>query len=153
MKVVRIEDAENYEPEKDWKRILLGEMVQETRKRETKTGGTIWLLVSYVPVKNSNNKKIQKIMILAQDISKEKIAEIELQKHAEALKQQEEKMRMNMEMLETTMSRMTMRDKEFNRMMETVDDQMLRRETDKDGKIIFVNSSFEISRFISFDLI
>ncbi len=70
-----VPEAERPEFEKFWSRVVAGEPYMVAVQRERKdTGGRIWLLNQYIPLKDSDGKVI-KIVYLATDITEMKEAE------------------------------------------------------------------------------
>lgn len=94
-----IPDEEIIEFKKLWQSVCEGNLHQITVKRKSKqTDDDIWLLNQYTPVKDSKGQ-VLKILYMAIDITKQKNIEEQAKKQADALAQQEEAMRQNMEEL------------------------------------------------------
>lgn len=77
---------------KFWSELNKCKLQRGDFKRVTKDGREIWLSASYTPALDKNGKPY-KVIMLAQDISEKKKAELELHRQAEELRAQGEKLR------------------------------------------------------------
>jgi PAS domain S-box-containing protein len=77
---------------KFWAELQEGKMRRGDFKRLTKDGRDIWINASYTPALDKNGKPY-KVIQLAQDITEKKKAELELQRQAEELRSQGEKLK------------------------------------------------------------
>ncbi len=67
-----------------WKRLTSGKSVSRNQLCKTKSQKPFWLKVSFTPVENTNGE-IYKVLLLAENITEEKLREVELQSHIQAI--------------------------------------------------------------------
>jgi hypothetical protein len=83
-------DIENFN--EIWEQVILGNPFQGQLKFLSKYEEEKWFRVSFTSVNDMYNE-VAKVIFIANEITNEKIMEMETRKHSEQLKQQEEKLR------------------------------------------------------------
>lgn len=74
-----------------WRQVARGQQHESIVQRKTKNGEMIWLLTSFTPIYTTDGT-LQKILYLANDITEQKQIELEAQKLANDLKNNQEEM-------------------------------------------------------------
>ena len=77
--------------EEIWESVIAGKQFETVEERQTKDGLTIWLLMSYTPIYDTNGD-VDKILFLANNITTQKQVEIDAKKLAAELKANETEM-------------------------------------------------------------
>jgi PAS domain S-box-containing protein len=95
-----------------WHRLRKGEAIFGEQIRKNKNGEKVWLIASYVPVKN-NEGKVFKIFKIAFNITDYKSLLEQTKAQAEALQANEEELRQNLEELSATQEVMAKKNKEL----------------------------------------
>ena len=118
-----------FEFENMWKGLLAGKNFNGTVKLYDKEKNAIWLIVSFTIVKGKD-KKISKILFIANDITQQKLNEEKIKKQTKALEEQEEFMTQNMteamdfqETMEKEMAKMKEREAKIKEKFETSADK------------------------------
>lgn len=127
-------------------------------RRLTKDGRELWLSASYTPALDKNGKPY-KVIMLAQDISEKKKAELELHRQAEELRAQGEKLRKYTSELEDIKKNLSEKLNEASKgLMKKIKDIEMEKEKNmavlegcvdgvisfgQDGKIVYFNHSAE----------
>ncbi len=96
---------------KFWENIRLGQMIDEVIQIQTKNGYA-WLNISYTPIFD-NNEDLNKVLLLAIDVTQTQKQKEELLEQAEEMTAQEEEMLQNFEALHTAQDEMSKKQKEL----------------------------------------
>lgn len=137
-----IPDEEMEKFEADWKNIVKGEMIKETRKRKDKEGKDVWLLVSYSALEDKEGHA-SKVLILAHDITEQKVAEIALANKSKELEEQEKSLKATLTQLNENQEKLKKKSNEAQEIISSIDERMGRVEYDTEGHVISVNEMME----------
>ncbi len=87
-----IPEDEKQEFDKIWEQVINGKPFEGVVKRQTTKGKDVWLLISYTPVVD-NHDKIYKVLLLASDITKQKLSESRMREQAKKLLEKNKRFR------------------------------------------------------------
>lgn len=114
---------------KIWEKLEKGEYYEGIFKRITKQKREIWLLASYTPIFDEN-KKLQRIVYLANNITKQKRIEVEAQKQAQEMLEEELKHQIRIQQLEKTEKILRKAEKQYITEIEELKKQINNKTTD-----------------------
>lgn len=134
-------DQPNENNQNVWNHVITNSSYTGVLHLRNRYNNSIWLLASLVAMKNSENE-LDKILLLANDITKQMETEAEIRANAEILKEQENQMRLNMEEMMQIQEEMAKTEAEMRGFIEAIDHTLVKGEYDKDGIIQNVNQLF-----------
>jgi methyl-accepting chemotaxis protein len=137
-----------------WKKLANGIAEIGQFKRFTKTGEVVWIQGAYNPIFDEKGKPY-KVMKVVQDITEQKLLEMQVQEQLEGMQATEEELRQNMEEMQSIQEDMERKTKEMERIkaelearMNVLDKAALLSESDLYGNITFVNAKFcEVAKY------
>lgn len=101
----------------------------------------IWLKEIYTPVVN-NDDEVYKVVMLAFDVTKNKMLDMELREKEEELRAQEELMQENFQEFEESQQELNYQRAEVNALFDAIDQALITAEIDLNGKFMRVNRFF-----------
>ncbi|MDJ1506645.1 PAS domain S-box protein [Xanthocytophaga agilis] len=124
-----------------WQNLQNGNVFMGQVVRYSKDQQSIWMQVSYAPVKDRDGK-YTKVIKLANDITRQKELEIFSQQQVEELRAQEEELRQNMEELVSTQEEIERQSKQLHALSAAVNSTLATIEFDRNGYVISANDNF-----------
>lgn len=124
-----------------WTQVLNGIATEHEALIKTSNGQDKWFKGTYTPVKNADNE-IYKILYIANDITDQKLMELEMQEQNTALREQQEKNQNSMAEMERLYQEMETQKVEMEGLIQAIDQSTFAIEHDLNGYITRVNNPF-----------
>ncbi len=125
-----------------WKRVLNGEIIKQESELGTDAENKRWLYTIYAPVKNEEGEVV-KVINLSNDITKQKLLEIEAKEQAQKLEHQRSVMQQHLKKLTATQKEMSRKEAELRGLIEAVDVALIKVEYSTNAEFISANENFE----------
>lgn len=136
-----IDNPEDSKLTKTWDSLFDGNPVEGLYRAKHKDGKYIWLLASFSPSLNEDDT-IERIILLANDITEQKEAEAKIKKHTEQLKSQEAILLKGLNEMKSFKTKLIELEKKYGKLRESIDENTLYAELLIDFKIENANSLF-----------
>lgn len=145
----RVVNAASYQNQ--WEKIRTGEYVEAEYECVDKQNETFWIRANYYSLGEGNKRRV---MILAYDTTKEKAQDQKILEQLHLLKDKEEIMRKNLEVMRQLKHELEQKARDYQDQLSAINVSTAMIEYDPEGNIIYINDKFaEISGYNSQELI